>query len=105
MDCPFNRTVEASVVWKHHVFFSLSSLPGHGGVGRITSLEDLLGSTAGGGTDALCFLNLNHTAVVDGELDGSVAHIAQGTQDFVVRKAFMFLRCGRFGELADRLHV
>jgi hypothetical protein len=58
-----------------------------------------------GGTDTLGLLDLNYPAVVDGELDGSVAHIAQGTLDFVVREAFMFLRCRRLGELADWLHV
>jgi hypothetical protein len=105
MDCPFNRIVEASVVWQHHVFVSLSSLPGHSGVGKITSLEGLLGPTTGGGADALGLLDLNYTAVVDGELDGSVAHVAQGAQNFVVREAVMFLRCRRFGELANLLHV
>jgi hypothetical protein len=42
--------------------------------------------------------------VMNGQLNGSVAHVAQGAQHFIMREALMILSSGTFQEIADGLH-
>jgi hypothetical protein len=60
----------------------------------------LLGATTRGGANAFGFLDLNHAAVMNGQLHRAEAHIAKSAQDFIVRQAFMVGRRGGLSKFA-----